>query len=126
MTPNDKPEKPLSREPSSRLKKTEKMPNIIPLAEKQPSGERKSSGTGNPPSMSNLLSSITEFNTESPALKKNLLHEKAHKPMNPINVQLENPENLKKKNQRLFSISILEKVEELSKKEHLAANGGEI
>lgn len=98
----------------SRLKKSEKLTNILPLQnEAKQSIEKKTSGAV--PNINNFLNNIHEFSTESPKLNKNLLHEKNRKNFNVNNIQLENIEKQKKKNQRIFSISILEKVEELSK-----------
>jgi len=103
----------------SRLKKSEKVTHIVPLSnENRPSLEKKTSNNA----MTNLntfLNNIKDFNTDSPGLNKNLLHDKSKKNVSPSVLQLENPEKQKKKNQRLFSISILEKVEELSKMEQV-------
>lgn len=94
-----------------RLKKSEKMLIIPPFP-----NETKGLAL---PNLNNILNNVNEFNAESPKLNKHLLHEKNKKNLNLNNIQLENFEKQKKKNQRIFSISILEKVEELSKGENL-------
>ena len=100
----------------SRLKKSEKVSNLSNdiKVENKLSIDKKNINHNPAQNLNNFLN-IKDFNCDSPGLNKNLLHEK-NKKNSPA---LENPEIHKKKSQRLFSISILEKVEELSKMEHV-------
>lgn len=103
---------------ASRLRKSEKVANLSNdvKVENKLSIDKKNTSHNNPAQNLNNFLNIKDFNCDSPGLNKNLLHEK-NKKTSPM--PLENPELHKKKSQRLFSISILEKVEELSKLEHV-------
>jgi len=96
-----------------RLKKSEKMASIIAFSNENKPIEKKSSNKVS--ELNNFLNNIkdlNDFDTESPTINKNLLHDKCK---STGLLHLEYAEKQKKKNHRLFSISILEKVEELSK-----------
>ena len=101
----------------SRLKKSEKVSNLSNdiKVENKLSIDKKNH---NPAQNLNNFLNIKDFNCDSPGLNKNLLHEK-NKKNSPGVMPLEATEIHKKKSQRLFSISILEKVEEFSKMEHV-------
>lgn len=105
----------------SRLKKSEKVANLsndIKVDNKLLSIDKKNISHNPVQNLNNFLN-IKDFNCDSPGLNKNLLHEKNKKNSPGVIMPLENTEIHKKKSQRLFSISILEKVEELSKMEHV-------
>lgn len=107
--------------PASRLKKSERKSAIQPFSsyEKKSSNEKRISTPST--NLNDILNKIQVFNTNlnsdsPPGSNKQLLHEKIKKN---ANLLLDAPEIQKKKNKRIFSISILEKVEELSKMDNL-------